>query len=187
METGATFDSTGTYRYVLWRQWAINAPKVAFVMLNPSTADAQTDDATIRRCTQFAKSWGYGSLDVVNLFALVATYPAQLQDVADPIGSENDRYLLTTGQNASTLILAWGNWGRLLERDRAVFKLLAHLPNIYCLGMNKTGQPRHPLYLKRDTTLIAFSCPPQTGNVKHSAKQTSLSVSGTRRNRAPLT
>jgi hypothetical protein len=156
METGAIFDSTGTYRYSLWRRWTVGTPQITFVMLNPSTADDRTNDATIRRCIRLSQAWGYGSLEVVNLFGLVATIPTQLQKVADPVGTENDHYLLTAGRNASTIILAWGNWGRLQQRDRAVLNLLAPCKDVYCLGRNQTGQPRHPLYVKSDTPLIPF-------------------------------
>ncbi|MBE9177656.1 DUF1643 domain-containing protein [Oculatella sp. LEGE 06141] len=156
MKMGATFDVTGTYRYSLWRSWETVAPQVAFVMLNPSTADARTDDATIRRCIRFAQTWGYGSLEVVNLFALVATHPTQLQMRVDPVGAENDQYLLAAGQRATTIILAWGNWGKLYQRDQAVLQLLAPYANLYCLGMNQTGQPRHPLYVKAKSALVRF-------------------------------
>ena len=65
----AVLDKTGQYRYWLWRLWDADLPHVCFCMLNPSKADAVTDDPTLRRCINFAKSWGYGSLSVVNLFA----------------------------------------------------------------------------------------------------------------------
>ncbi|TMF61888.1 MAG: DUF1643 domain-containing protein, partial [Chloroflexi bacterium] len=66
---GATFSADRRYRYRLWRRWDGARPVVAFVMLNPSTADARRDDPTIRRCIGFAKSWGFGGVEVVNLFA----------------------------------------------------------------------------------------------------------------------
>lgn len=46
-----------------------------FIMLTPSTADADTDDPTIRRCIGFAKSSGFGGLYVGNLFAYRSTQP----------------------------------------------------------------------------------------------------------------
>src|SRR5689334_10316767 len=71
--TGAIFDSTGMYRYSLWREWSTDSPPVTFIMLNPSTADDWKDDSTIRRCIGFARTWGFGALEVVNLFAYRAT------------------------------------------------------------------------------------------------------------------
>jgi hypothetical protein len=155
MQTGAVFDSTGNYRYSLWRKWG-DTSKLVFVMLNPSTADAQTNDATIRRCIQFAQSWGYGALEVVNLFALVATHPRVLRDAIEPVGAECNRYLIAATRQADGVVVGWGNWGRLRDRDRAVLKLLASEKPLYCLGINQSGQPRHPLYVKGDTSLIPY-------------------------------
>jgi hypothetical protein len=155
MEMGAVFDSTGRYRYTLWRSWNPDASRLVFVMLNPSTADAHTNDATIRRCIQFAQAWGYGALEVVNLFALVATYPQTLRQAADPIGAECDRYLLEAAFRGDRVVLAWGNWGQLHRRDEGVLNLLSQ-QKLYCLGMNQSGQPRHPLYLRKDIKPIDY-------------------------------
>lgn len=149
----AIFDPTGTYRYLLKRSWSC-APQIGFVMLNPNRADATIDDPTIRRCVGFAKSWGYGGLEVVNLFAYRAKTPTLLKQAADPVGPDNDHYLLTLTERVETIVLAWGNWGALRGRDRAVIELLNSHQALYCLGTTQTGQPRHPLYLKRETRLI---------------------------------
>lgn len=154
---GAIFDASGRYRYLLWRRWSADA-KLVFIMLNPSTADAQTTDATIRRCIGFAQTWGYGALEVVNLFALKSTHPQHLQNAADPIGPECDRYLLAATASAERTVVAWGNWGRLHQRDRAVLKLLHPYMPFYCLGLNQTGQPRHPLYLRKAVKPTRFCC-----------------------------
>src|SRR4028119_2392792 len=90
---GAIFDPTRTYRYALWRTWDAARPPVAFVLLNPSTADARRDDPTIRRCANFARTWGFGGLEVVNLFAFRATHPTDLKCAADPVGPQNDVHL----------------------------------------------------------------------------------------------
>lgn len=145
-QSGATFDRTGQYRYTLWRVWDSTLPAVAFVMLNPSTADETVEDPTIRRCTGFARAWGYGSVEVVNLFSYRATQPQQLKLAEDPVGAETDSYILQASDRASLLVFAWGNWGKLFDRDRAVLKLLSQ-KQCYCLGRNRSGQPRHPLYV----------------------------------------
>ncbi len=159
--SGACFDATGTYRYSLWRVWNWTSPRLAFIMLNPSTADTQCDDATIRRCIGFAQSWGYGSLEVVNLFSLRTPYPQTLRQVADPVGVDCDAHLLAAVERAEQVIVAWGNWGCLYSRDRVVLDLLAaprlHT-KLHCLGMNQSGQPCHPLYLKRDVQPLPFGC-----------------------------
>jgi len=155
MQGGAIFDVTGNYRYSLWRQWE-NTAHLVFIMLNPSTADAQTNDATIRRCVGFAQSWGYGSLEVVNLFALRATQPQHLRDAVDPIGSACDHYLLAAAAKAERIVVAWGNWGCLHQRDRSVLMLLAPHTPLHCLGTNQTGQPCHPLYIRRTANLTQY-------------------------------
>ncbi len=158
MERSATFDATGQYRYSLGRCWNGAAPAIAFLMLNPSTADQQQDDPTIRRCIGLAQAWGYGSLEIVNLFAYRTTVPTGLKTVSDPVGADNDRYLLQAAKMAEQVILAWGNWGRLLNRDRAVLDLLQQqsISNLYCLALNKSGQPRHPLYMPRGIQPIVY-------------------------------
>ncbi len=78
MRMSAKFDPSMNYRYSLAREWNSNAPRIGFVMLNPSTADATSNDPTIRRCINFARFWGYGAIEVVNLFAYRASHPAQL-------------------------------------------------------------------------------------------------------------
>ena len=156
MKKDAVIDPTGLYRYSLSREWDTNAPRIAFVMLNPSSADAITDDPTLRRCINFAKSWGYGSLEVVNLFAYRTTKPAELNLVKDPIGSENDCYLKEAFTVADRIIVAWGTRGILRNRSKEVLSFLTGF-EVYCLGTTKKGYPRHPLYLKSNTKPIYYS------------------------------
>ena len=85
-KAGAEFSKDRKYRYRLWREWNKTKPAVLFVMLNPSTADELVLDSTVSRCLSFAKEWGYGRLEVANLFALRATDPKELNKVEDPVG-----------------------------------------------------------------------------------------------------
>lgn len=156
MQMGAVIDSTGNYRYVLWREWNPQDARIGFVMLNPSTADESINDPTIRRCIRFAQAWGFGSLEVVNLFAYRATHWRDLHNVADPIGPENDRYLLDTAQKAHTLLLAWGNSGQWQNRHQVVIRLLSDRASLYCLGITKSGYPQHPLYLSKTRQPVLF-------------------------------
>ena len=150
---GAVFDASGVYRYGLWREWDAARPAVAFVMLNPSTADGERNDPTIRRCLGFARSWGFGRLEVVNLFALRATNPAQLAQHPEPIGPENDDHIRAAISTATTVVAAWGTHGELGGRDTAVSRLL---PSSACdLGRTRAGHPRHPLYVRADVRLQA--------------------------------
>lgn len=131
--------------------------RLAWVLLNPSTADAQQDDPTIRRCVGFAQRWGYSGIHVVNLFALRSTDPSQLLLAPDPIGPDNDRYILEAAQSCDKVILGWGNHGSLFGRDVAVVKLLQGA-NIspYALGVTKSNAPKHPLYIKSDTVPFPY-------------------------------
>ncbi len=151
---GALFDRTRRYRYRLWRRWGAGRP-VVFVMLNPSTADAERDDPTIRRCAGFARAWGFGGMTVVNLFALRATDPARLRRARDPVGRDNDHHIAAAADVASLVVVAWGVHGALDRRDRAVLALLAgRRPR--CLGTTRGGHPRHPLYLPSATRSRPF-------------------------------
>lgn len=136
----------GDYRYWLTRTWDAAAEPMTWIMLNPSTADAETDDPTIRRCIGFAKAWGFGSFRVVNLFALRSTDPAALRSHPDPIGPKNDEYLRDATADVSLTVAAWGNHGAFLGRGYAV---AASIPRLHVLNMTKEGQPAHPLYLPK--------------------------------------
>lgn len=131
----------------MWRIWDISKGVVAFIGLNPSTADESEDDPTIRRCINFAKSWGYGGIEMLNLFAFRATKPVDLFKSMAPIGPDNDFYLKAKTAEAAITIAAWGNGGNFKNREKDVLKLL---DNLYCLSITKSGQPGHPLFLKGD-------------------------------------
>ncbi len=123
-------------------------------MLNPSTADAETDDPTIRRCIGFARKWGFQELQVGNLFAWRATDPRELKQALDPVGPENDRHLMTMSGCADVVIAAWGARGNYRNRAAEVLDLLEG--TVYHLGLTKQGHPKHPLYLRADTSRVAF-------------------------------
>lgn len=146
---GAIIDDSEEYRYSLWRIWDDNLPRVTFIMLNPSTADSREDDPTLRRCIKFAMSWGYGSLEVVNLFAYRSTNPKLLLSAYDPIGEKNNEYIINALDRSEKVILAWGTKGNLFSRDKDVLQLIKdnNVP-LYALELTKDGYPRHPLYVK---------------------------------------
>jgi hypothetical protein len=117
-------------------------------MLNPSTADAHHDDATIRRCIGFARSWGFGGVEIVNLFAYRARDPRELLRVADPVGPRNARFIQMAIARAALVVLAWGAHPSVSRRAAL------SLPRARCLGLTRAGHPRHPLYLRRDARLV---------------------------------
>jgi hypothetical protein len=150
----AIISDCGFYRYLLTRVWDVDVPTVNFVMLNPSTADASEDDPTIRRCLGYAKSWDMGGLVVTNLFAFRATDPSELNHVADPIGKLNDAHLEAAAIGSSLVIRAWGNHGKLWSRGEIVHRMLMQIRRTHHLGLTRTGEPKHPLYLRNDLTPI---------------------------------
>ena len=160
-ETGksAVFDETGQYRYALRREFG-DGPIVTFIMLNPSKADAERNDNTVTRCLGFARHWGFGTLQVVNLFAYRATDSSELHGVADPIGPDNDRHILEACVPAGQIICAWGAHPLAPVRARAVVaQLQAHQYPLYCLEVTQDGWPRHPLYVRSKTLPLLWACP----------------------------
>lgn len=166
----AVFSPCGGYRWWLQRTWQPERPTLVFVGLNPSCADGQRDDPTLRRLVAYGRRWGFGRLEVINLFGAVATTPAALRRLSDPVGADNEAWIrrclgcrgpwrseaIPSGQSAgaeqagpleSMLWLGWGNGGAWRGRDRALLALVAELAvKPFALRCTASGQPRHPLY-----------------------------------------
>jgi len=142
---GAVFSSCNYYRYALWRIWDKSKPQIMFIGLNPSTADETNNDPTITRCINYATSWGFGSIYMVNIFSYKTTYPKELKNVSDPIGKETDIWIKRIYKRSEMCIASWGNNGQLLNRSDEIRRLI---PKMYCLKITKSGEPSHPLYLK---------------------------------------
>lgn len=141
----------GRYRYLLGRRWG-DGPLMVWVLANPSTADALTDDPTVRRCVGFAGAHGSGGLLLVNLWGWRATDPRSLVRVPDPVGPGNDRAIAgALAASAGPVVLGWGSRAD-PSRVRAVLALLGERPR-HCLGTTRDGHPRHPLYVPGVTRL----------------------------------
>lgn len=162
----ATFSPDGRYRYTLTREWNRSLPRILWIMLNPSTATEFVLDPTIKRCVSFSGRWGYGSLDVVNLFALRATDPAELRTVEDPVGPGNDEAIRGALGRAAFVVAAWGTKGAYADRNKAVVRLLLHKSasgprgleavGLHCLSVTADGHPEHPLYVPGATSPVAY-------------------------------
>lgn len=149
---GAIFSKCRKYRYVLWRIWDYNKPSVQFIGLNPSTANENSDDPTIRRIKKFAYEWGYGAVYMTNLFAYVTAYPKELKTCENPLG-DNDKWLKETSTKCEKVVFAWGSFKEAEERVNEVIKMF----DGHALIINQDGSPRHPLYVKSNTKPIKFN------------------------------
>lgn len=151
--SGAILSECKTYRHRLWRIWDSSKPIAGFIMLNPSTADEINNDPTIRKCISYAKREGCGGFIVVNLFQLRSKDPSDLLKYPDPIGPEADSHILEAASLVTgPLIAAWGSKGG--KRGEYIAAMFGK--NLVCLGKNKNGSPKHPLYLKSETPLISL-------------------------------
>lgn len=159
LETGAIISECNKYRYKLWRIWDSEKPLVMFLMLNPSTADANSNDPTIRRCINFAKFWGYGGIVVCNLFAYRATNPKDLLKISNPIGDLNVVYIKECIELCERVICAWGNASivKKMAYMSVFFNSITFGRDKLCfIDRSKNGTPKHPLYLKSDLTPQKF-------------------------------
>lgn len=151
--SSARVSECGTWRFELRRVWDRQKPLHCWVMLNPSTADDAVDDPTIRRVASYAWTWGAGGIIVVNLFAFRATAPAELLKADDPVGPGNDDAIRAAVAEAQLVVAAWGaNKAIRLNGRRAAVRAL--LPrDTRCIGFTAGGEPRHPLYGRKDAEL----------------------------------
>jgi hypothetical protein len=152
----ATMSPCGRYRYTLERSWSSLPRYVLWLMLNPSTADARENDATIRRCLGYARAWGYTGILVGNLYALRSTSPRMLDQVAvsggDPIGPDNLASVRALVARASLIVCAWGRAGPVQSARFNVLQLLRPPQTPHILRMNAGDglDPSHPLRLAAD-------------------------------------
>ena len=157
-ERTAVISDDGLYRYRLGRRWGPGEIMV-WAMLNPSTADANVDDPTIRRCMGFARREGYDGIEVINLYALRATKPTHLLDHPDPEGPKNKHHWteVLTDHKVGMVMAGWGahaGMGHLPASRAADFWRSAGCWR--CVGWTKDGYPRHPLYVKGDAEIERF-------------------------------
>jgi hypothetical protein len=166
-ESWAEFSPGRNWRYRLVRVWDSNRPRLAWVILNGSDADEHHTDPTVRRCIGFARAWGYGGVDIANLYGLVSKNPGALLRHADAVGPDNDRHLAAACSESDLTVLAWGPNAR-ADRARAVARMLLRLAarhggSLAVLGWSHGAHPLHPLLAPKDATpkcltLNGFDC-----------------------------
>jgi hypothetical protein len=143
--SSAVFSTDGLYRFELRRVWG-PGQLVAWIMLNPSTATADADDATIRKITKYSKKWGFGGLIVGNLYAWRSRDPKQLLKVDAPIGFENDQHLKRIADEASLIVCAWGINAEAARATWVIGLLRLTGKPLHCIGRNEDSSPCHPLF-----------------------------------------
>lgn len=153
INSGATFGKDRKHRFALWRIWDPSKPLIMFIGLNPSTANETSDDNTIRRVKSMAEGWGYGGVYMCNCFPYISTNP-KLLDCQSELPT-NDSYLIQIGEKCEEIVFAWGNFEEVTKHGRDKH-MLTLFPHAKCLVKNKSGSPKHPLYVKGDTKLIPF-------------------------------
>ena len=160
---GAVISNCGAYRYWLTRTCPGDKGMIAFIGVNPSTADADNDDATVRKWRGFASRWGYSGFRVANLFAYRATNVKELAGVADPVGPENDHFMLAAVGGSELVVPCWGDRAKLpkslwprIDAVRESLRKITCAP-IRTFGLTASGDPKHPLMLGYDTALQEWS------------------------------
>ena len=158
MNFGTQFSADRVYRYTLERdsKYSGGLGTVLFICLNPSTADETVNDPTVRRCLGYTERWGYDRLLVGNAFAYRATDPKVMRAAADPVGSDNDVWLLAMVGEAQRVVCAWGANCAHQHRENRLIELLSGFDHLYALGLTAAGFPRHPLYMRANVEPVPF-------------------------------
>lgn len=148
----ATLSDCEQYRYRLFRQ--VKPPTaswrwVGWVLNNPSTADAEVDDATVRRVWAFSQAWGYNSLYVVNTNPHRSTNPKAQRVPDETTLAENDSFLLDCMAQCSLVVCGWGDKA-LPELVKRAVPILHACGPLHALHVTANGNPMHPLYLPGD-------------------------------------
>ena len=143
----AAFSGCGSYRYALTRVWDDALPRVAWVMLNPSTADEMRNDPTIERCERRSRAMGFGAYRIVNLYAFRATLPRDLLAAPDPVGPRNAAALRDAARWSGRVICGWGAHACPARASEAAALMRQAGAALFHLGVTRGGQPRHPLYV----------------------------------------
>lgn len=152
---GAVLDHNRQHRFLLWRFWN-DAPRMFFIGLNPSTANELADDPTVRRLYGFAQNWGYGGLYICNLFSFITPYPKELLTDVRNHKANTPAIQMALGLSVLT-ICGWGDGIKLVEQGTERAKAVYELTDApMCFGLTESGNPKHPLYLPKETALEEY-------------------------------
>lgn len=158
MIQSADFSTCGKYRYLLTRIWDEAGPMAMCIGLNPSNANAEKNDPTIRLLIDRLDYLGYGGLRMVNLYAYISSKPKALFEVPDALG-DNDLWISNAAANVGDVIFCWGDFKNISFRAK---QMINQFPDAYCFGKSKSGAPIHPMALmyggvkRNETSLTKF-------------------------------
>lgn len=158
----AYFSPDRAHRYWLIRDWKPGERRCMWIGLNPSTADENRLDPTLRRIYDYSETWGYTGFVMTNLFAFRATIPRVMLLNPEPVGPDNDRHILEIADEVDKIMCVWGTDGVHRNRSQEVVDMLTdagHFSKLHALAMTKGGEPGHPLYLRKNA--LPFPYPPR--------------------------
>ena len=168
MEGGAVYgpvdDESSRFRLRLWRRWS-SRPRVAFVGLNPSTATATALDPTVTRCVNYARNWGFGGMEMLNLWTIRDTDPKGLWSAEDRGAELADRGMLEALDDDVTVVVFSSGPGskgnrknrqEVRERIEQLFAVIGGRVPTAALTLTSSGMPGHPLYLRADLEPLAW-------------------------------
>jgi hypothetical protein len=163
--TRGRFHEPGNYRYRLIQRWD-SGPMMGWLLMNPSIANDEKDDKTVVRCRNYARAWGFGAMEIVNVAAHVATHSKDLAQVADPIGSDNRSYIIMMALHSELIVAAYGQpaFPALRAEGLKACKLILDntMRKLHVLELSQNGTPKHPLYLAADLKPVPWNPFPQS-------------------------
>jgi len=162
LESGALFSDCRRWRYVLWRVWDWDLQLLLSISLNPSKADERFNDRTVSKMMRWARLWGFGGLIKLNCYGWRSKSPSEMKKQGvGAIGDLNDYWIQQVWrvfgpEGKDQIGLSIGSWGNddFLNRGPLIRE---YVPNLYHLGLNQNGTPKHPLYLPMTTRPMPFS------------------------------
>ncbi len=154
--SGAVMDHTRQYRFLLWRFWD-ERPRIHFNGLNPSTANENENDPTVKRWIQFAQAWGYGGFYATNIYPFITPHPEELV-TPDCFHKANYPAIWMAAGLSAISVPCWGDG---IKRVDGGLKVANHVLETYltdpmCFGLTQSGNPKHPLYLNGNTKLVEY-------------------------------
>jgi hypothetical protein len=163
MKRSATISPCGTYRFDLMREIEeddapsyVLAGTCAFLLNNPSVADADREDNTSRRGIGYTIGWGYARMIFANSNPYRSTNPRYARIPPEDVLAENDRHLVRIAKAAEIVVCAWGDKVNPTLARRAIEVVSSHAP-LYYLALSERRIPRHPLMLKKTLRPILWT------------------------------